>query len=68
MELDIGGPQRSFQYCPAEGLDYSDFTEKVHFSATALPLAVTRPAQGTFAVIKWNLQSSFIRNIELEYT
>ena len=36
MELDIGGPQRSFQYCPAEGLDYSDFTEKVHFSAIAL--------------------------------
>ena len=56
MELDIGGPQGSFQYCPAEGLDYSDFTEKVHFSATALPLAVTRPAQGTFAVIKWNFQ------------
>ena len=63
MELDIGGPQRSFQYCPVESLDYSDFTEKVHFSATAL--AVTRPAQGTFAVIKWNLQSSVIRK---EYT
>ena len=45
MELDIGGPQRSYQYCPAEGLDYSDFTKKVHFSATALPLAVTRLGQ-----------------------
>ena len=31
MELDIGGPQRSYQYCPAEGLDYSDFTEKGAF-------------------------------------
>ena len=37
--------------------------KKVHFSATAL--AVTRPAQDTFAVIKWNLQSSVIRK---EYT
>ena len=45
MELYIGGPQGSFQYCPVEGLDYSDFTEKVHFSATALPLAVTRLGQ-----------------------